>query len=374
MAADGHHDQTVSSLRRYWDELVQGRPGSPAELDPAIAATVRRLHTRDDALGADPRFADRLLEDLMHAATEPDPLAFPLMPPVVPVMTNGRAPSRSLSRSRTPGSRWALVQMATAALLLLTLVASFLAFGPSRPGRQQTAPGVIPAINSELASTPAAQAAGVSTKPLFDIVIPAIDDDQGFVAIDRYAIPPATTLKADMHGSHIPAVFLLVAGQLDASATDAAQPVRVIRSGGAAPEEALRAGDSVSLAAGDGIVIPENGAADFRNVVTEPAILLYVLQPSYLVPPDSNAVPHETLGGSARDLKAPLAVSVQQATLAPGATLPGADAPTVEQFAAPVDPERIMDARIGSHGALTNAGDEPLEAYVLTVTSEEAEP
>jgi hypothetical protein len=369
MAGDGHHDETASSLGRYWDELVQGRSVSPAELDPALAATVRTLHARDDALKADPRFADRLLEELMHAATEHDALPFPLMPHLASGLSDSRAASQLEHRLSALRPRWALAQMATAALLALTLVASFPVFGPSRPGRQQPTSSVMPAISSEPASTPAAQIAGVRTKPLLDVVIPSIGDDQGFVAIDRYTIPPATTLNANMRGAHILSVFLLTAGTLDTQAVNVPESIRVIRAGGTAPEESIHTGESVRLAAGDGIVIPENGAADFQNMATGPATLLFVLQPSYIVPPDSNAIPHEMLGGSARNLKAPLVVSVQQATIDPGATLPGADDPAIQQFPAPVDPDRIMDARIGSHGALTNAGEEPLEAYVLTVTS-----
>jgi len=46
------------------------------------------------------------------------------------------------------------------------------------------------------------------------------------------------------------------------------------------------------------------------------------------------------------------------------------NAANVERAVVPIEPGRVMDARIGSNGSLHNAGVEPLQAYVLTITSD----
>jgi hypothetical protein len=94
-----------------------------------------------------------------------------------------------------------------------------------------------------------------------------------------------------------------------------------------------------------------------------------LLLPSNVVLPMNSTIGYESLIGSIRTVSAPLELTLEQATLAPGAAFPGMDAVNVDREVVPLDPGRVMDTRIGSNGSLQNAGDEPLEAYVLTVTS-----
>jgi hypothetical protein len=129
-------------------------------------------------------------------------------------------------------------------------------------------------------------------------------------------------------------------------------------------------GESVLLGAGDAIIVPENGAADLMNMTAEPAVALLLFTPPAFGPPINAGIAFETLAGSILPVSAPVALTLEQATLDPGASLPGVDSTTTESFKVPTDSDRVMDARIGSSGSLHNAGDEPLETYVLTVTSD----
>jgi hypothetical protein len=74
VAAD--ETEFADRLNRFLDRLVEDTDRSPngqPAPDHELASTVRRLHAHDDAPTADPRFADHLLEDLMHATTHRDP-------------------------------------------------------------------------------------------------------------------------------------------------------------------------------------------------------------------------------------------------------------------------------------------------------------
>src|SRR5688572_5619061 len=98
MGNNNRHDPAIPSLGRYWDEVLHGRPADRDTPDPALAETVRQLHARDDAPGADAAFAARLLTDLeermnttyadMRAPT--DPLRVSMMP-----SRNGQIPVSS---------------------------------------------------------------------------------------------------------------------------------------------------------------------------------------------------------------------------------------------------------------------------------------
>jgi hypothetical protein len=361
---DMERDEAVD---RFWDQVTQGRLDAAGELDPADAALIRYLHAADDRPGPTLVFRRHLREELMHALAVPlssDPSRLPL--------ANGRAnqPWPPLPYVRPPAPRrWALAQLATAAFLMLTLVGSFFAFGPGRPGRRPPAPVLIPALSA----TPATpESAGVATNLLLDLVIPTLGTDEAFVQLDRYTFPPATTMDVEMQGGRVPEVFFLTEGELDVRADDAPEPMRVIRSGGMQAEEALASGEAATLLAGDAAVVPENGAAVFMNQAAEPAVALLLLMPSNLMPPGGTAIEHKTSTGNNQHVSAPLRLILERVTLAPDAALPGADDAEIESIIDLVDPDRVMDARVGSTGSLRNAGDEPLEAYVLTMSSDAA--
>src|SRR5262245_51809035 len=118
-------------LQRFWDEVRQGGPDTPGELDPTLTETIRRLQARDIVPPPDPTRMKQIREDFMHAQTVP--LAIDGGRSVV---SNGRAAPRSwraflpalpVSRNRR---RWVMAQFATALLLFVTLLAIYVAFRP----------------------------------------------------------------------------------------------------------------------------------------------------------------------------------------------------------------------------------------------------
>jgi hypothetical protein len=376
----GHRDpnEVAEALSAYWDTLVGADAADDTRAPEGLVAMVDRLYASDVTPALLPKQRMDIWQAVMTAHgrdSSPHTIATD-----GPLGANGRSPGLPLpQRPSTPGLSplsarpgWIVAQLATAALLMLALLGSFLAFGPGRMGRQPPAPALIPAIGAT--PTPP-ETDGVTTTPLLEVTIPVISGNAAFVAIERYTMPAATTLHADLHGGSVPAIFFVEEGALEIRAIDVPEPVRVIRAGGSVSNETIAHGQSSGLAAGDAVVIPENGDVDLMNLSPQRALVLYLLEPDNLMPPSADAtVSFETLAGNARNLTAPLTLSLRLVTLAPEASLPGADDPRIEQIAIPVDPDRVMDARTTSNGSLRNAGDEPLAAYVLTVTSSAPDP
>lgn len=128
-------------LVRYWDDVVRDRPALPVDLDPALTDPIHRVHALDDAPAPDRLFVNALWEELMHATA--------------PLTPNGQVATNGIARSRphtiewpgtyVPGSRHRWRALATAALLILVLGGTFVAFGWPRHNqgdRSATVPAV----------------------------------------------------------------------------------------------------------------------------------------------------------------------------------------------------------------------------------------
>src|SRR5262249_48902447 len=121
------------TLDRFWDEAFRGEPaGSDLEsLDPGLAATVRRVHALDTAPPANPVFASRLWEDLMHAQGIAGHIS--LRPALLTPPAGSRARPRGPWRTWVLGSpdsrrRWAMAQFALALLLAVVIVGLYFSF------------------------------------------------------------------------------------------------------------------------------------------------------------------------------------------------------------------------------------------------------
>jgi outer membrane protein assembly factor BamB len=138
MADDRRHDLEIG---RFWNDLVRGGRATPGDLDPTLADTIRRLH----ALAATPtpasareRVRSRLLGQTESTSSEEHvKFVTPALPRLNP---NGlTAPgARSGLRPALPAPKahrhWAVGQLATAALLLVTLVGIYFSFiAPHQP-------------------------------------------------------------------------------------------------------------------------------------------------------------------------------------------------------------------------------------------------
>jgi DNA-binding beta-propeller fold protein YncE len=153
----------IDRVGHYWDALVRGDQTAGIALDPELATTIQQIHH----LGGTPPAAARHRvwkevfatvdakpssqeRPMLHAIT-PDPLPFPVsIGPVLPERTRR-------------GSRWSFAPLATAALVLLTLIGSFFAFGPGRHGRNHPQPVHMPAISATPATPETDESALVAT-------------------------------------------------------------------------------------------------------------------------------------------------------------------------------------------------------------------
>src|SRR5215218_8351536 len=178
MEHNHRHDPAITSLGRYWDELLQGRPADRENLDPALAETVQQLHARDDAPGADAAFAARLLTNLeermnttsvdLKTPTDPLRLSMMLSPTRRTLISSDWLPLPLRTSSRRWG--WPITHVATAALVVFTLTLAYLALGPPRSGRQTEQPAGLPAGFSTPASPPSGM---ITEETLLEITLPA---------------------------------------------------------------------------------------------------------------------------------------------------------------------------------------------------------
>jgi DNA-binding beta-propeller fold protein YncE len=155
-------------LADAWDDVTHGGPQESTGLDPTLTGAIREFHglaRSERTEGPDPAFVSKLLDDLSASASR-----MPTVPR--PIDHHGRSSrdgraDRPLApppvRFLAPRHRRFTGPLATAALLLLTIVASLVAFGPLRPGPddRQLAPPVssLPAFGpvefvAEIKSTP----------------------------------------------------------------------------------------------------------------------------------------------------------------------------------------------------------------------------
>jgi outer membrane protein assembly factor BamB len=123
-------------LDRYYDEVFLGDPAGSGKdaLDPSLAATVRRLRELDAVEPANPEFASKLWKDLVLAQdtaidNRAREISFAAANPV-----QSRIRSLPWPDFKVPGERrkWFVAQFAMAALLVITLVASWFTFRPGQ--------------------------------------------------------------------------------------------------------------------------------------------------------------------------------------------------------------------------------------------------
>ena len=355
-------------LDRFWNDLAAGRPAPGYDLDPAAMATVRAFRDLaavplDEAvrhrIGREVRAAMERgavgpgKEDRLHRAAI-DAIAPPGVGP------NGRiaaAPAmwRTATGARRRG-RWGPAQVATAALLLLTLGLVVQMLGPARPDDR---PAAIPAP---------AGAGGVIDELLAVVDLPAgafSAGDQDTWTLARWEIPPGTRstwTAADAARFPGPRIEHVLAGTYVVRSTD---PVQVLRAGGSGTPEEVAAGTEVELRPGDTLVSRSGSSFDASNHGATPTDLLQAnFLPGYGVAP----VPQgwikrgsDTVGEVATPV-GPVTLRLRRVTLAPGAVLPAPRPGGVQLVVNPIGAPVVGVV----NGKAQNAGDEPATVPVLT--------
>ena len=360
------------AIDRFWDRFAQGHPEIIEDLDPVDVATIRYLHDVDDRPGPTQAFRHQLREDLLQAEATFSSRR---------LRSHPRSDDRAIqTRRRVPqtpltGRHGAVAQLATAALLLLTLVGSFLAFGPGGSW-QRDLPAFLPAI-----SGPPVTPQTVVTETLLDATTYAIPDGQGIVVLKRLTLQPSPEplVVAPLTG---PVFVLVESGELTATV--------------AGTERLLAAGEIFSPAEPEQeVVLRATGVEDAV------AFLVYLHSGSEPRVPFNFAV-HTSevlVFGPTHGLRGcPCHLILERLTLPPGSGLPPWEAYRYDwvkvgsgQIGLTLEGERLP-ARwksgqertfrqasalpivpAGTRMTLRNAGDDPVVLYRLTLTPNDAD-
>jgi hypothetical protein len=260
----------AEALDRYWDAVLSGsHQAVPAEVDEMPAALIRQLQ----ALGSTPgmeeargRIWERLthrsrceLEDMSKNTTAVLPSAGPA------VGISGRVDTLPGARPHRHGAldrpRRMMTQFATAALVLLTLLASLVAFRGSHPGRTDDGLMPIAALIDSLAPS------GVTAVTLVETTLPVEALPRGVTgcALDLSDIPP----ESESTWSVFQNVNLryVLSGEITVRSNSAAQ---VLRAGSDGAWEAVSAGTTMTLAPGDAVLFLNMTTATFSNTGPAP--------------------------------------------------------------------------------------------------------
>jgi mannose-6-phosphate isomerase-like protein (cupin superfamily) len=375
---------------RYWDTAVRGEPPDVA-IDPALAEAIARVHELDDAPAPDPSFVARLEDALVHpvvlagsggAARMPGPNGTAAsLPPRSPALRIGPSDGATGRASRR---RWALAQLATAALLVATLAAGYAAFRP-RPDERGDHPAAATSGAGEAAMIPAP--ASWSSTLLLRAALKPVPEGSIGVRLDRWTFLPGA---GEWQGTAppLPQLLYVEAGRLtvtvDAAAT-LARATSVKRGAAVVPPDT-----PLGLRAGDLLVVPADARFALRPDGTEVPTLLVVV----LTPPDdpgpSASVPSEVavqaLGtGTLAGLPGgPTVVMLRRLAVGPGTWIPpettagpellvveagavglraGTDAPEVTRTAR----DGGVVVAMGTRLALSNPSDDLLAVLRLTI-------
>lgn len=386
----------ADSLDRFLNGLASGKE-SGGEIDPELARIARRYHalgqlpapsgarnrvqrrilSRTEVVPSGcedrpvvplptPTHANRRRKDLVHAASTP------LMPGA---SRNGGAPTHLLQpiapRISRPHQGFTVLTRAAAAVLLVALMASAAValLYPLRPWEAESDALVAGA------ETPAAEAAQPQATTLLDLTLADIPTFRAKLGMRTTRIPPGSS--SEHRSGAGPQVVYVAAGPLTVRARTATEPLWVIPPGSAGAEtskDLVAQGQQATLATGATLLVPAGAVVDLFTTGSAPAQVMELLWATNSAQHDDGGVTSQfaSNGGSIQDLSPPVSIVLRQATLEPDATFSAPESGDTHQVMAPLDPKRMGDLRSGSDWAVRNAGDQPVEIYILTVAESAA--
>src|SRR5215217_2519133 len=233
----GEPSRAQDAAGEYWDALNQGvpRPVVP-DLDPALASIIDRVRTLDDARSPDLDFVTRLEQQIMRSSASTW-FDLSVSQPNLTGAANGRREGLGmplfLPRVDRPRRQWT-ASLVTAALLLLTLVAGYVAFGGAlRPRQQDNLLAAIPAIEATPDGSPSAGL--IQDTILFQQRIEVIPDRAGWTGIEHYTFAPGETwTQGKTAGAGLgPMLYRIEVGTMTVRAT---APFTLTRAGASATE------------------------------------------------------------------------------------------------------------------------------------------
>lgn len=156
----------VHEINCYWNELLHAAREAPVrgELEPTTVELIAWLHELGSASAprsSRERVRRRVRRQIASQQAATEGTSMPSFTALASTSTtagpNGRMPlsveARSDGKRGRPRGEWARAQLATAALVVLTLIGSVFAFGPGRTGRQADRPAFLPVMSGTPAIT-----------------------------------------------------------------------------------------------------------------------------------------------------------------------------------------------------------------------------
>ena len=375
MTANGRYDEAAPALGRYWDDVVQGRLADSGELDPALVATVQALHARDNAPDAHRAFAARLWADLedhiASAPAAPRPSASLMQDDVragVQPKDLAMLPSLAPADASKPSSlRWVSTQLATAAIVVLTLVAGYVALSVTRPGKSSDAQQSLQAPAPEL---PALAPADPATQQglLAQMTATGLPPDADYVAVERWTYPPHSdpVTTSPLTG---PMLIFVITGELTATVDGGGA---MLSGNGQIQLEATLNTSTGGVAAGEALLIPAEARLTTRNdAATETVALAIPIisndMDDWTLPYDQTTIRQELLASTRSAFSAaPASVALRRAVLEPGAQVPAPPAGTLQLVAS--ETKYLGYLGRAPDGTVTNLEKEPLGVLIVTVS------
>jgi hypothetical protein len=356
------------ALDRYWNTVLADAADPPSEaIDPDLAATVQRVHALDVTPPLSPTFVSTLWEDLMHV-NAPSTASIPGLS-----FSVAAAPRRGVLPGPWKGGnpRMSLSHIAAAILLLALLAGSaFAALYPLQPWGGNRLPLFAGS------GTPPSEAIMAREGPIVDLTLTDIAAlaAEGGIAITSY--PPGGSSRERAATSV--EVLYIAAGPMTVSVIEALQPMRVIPPQEVTtdqPESALSVGQEAIVATGTTLVAPPGTIFDLRNDGSIPTSMLDLLWITASTSTESGgAVWNRATAIKRQELTPPVSLVLWRLTMDADATIPPPATIDVAQSVAAVDQTRRYDLHDQPDGSYRNAGDEPLEVYILNVSGASGTP
>jgi hypothetical protein len=365
----GSPSRAHEHLARYWDAITGGHPADPLGLDSELAAAIQSFHrlaAEDDTQRPDPRFVHDLLEELMATATSVTP-GFVWQLDAPGQSLNSRPWSAHASPPLQPrrGS-WTGGTLATAALVLLTLIGSLLAIGSHRFRVEEDAQLVVPA----LVGTPEASPVPVAPAHLLTLNVTGLSCTGSCVQLIHSGFAPGGFTQETSAGPDSE-LFYVESGTITAKLLKGDHPAVNLGSGlEAAPQAATPSpAGEVMIAAGQAGWITPGTTIEVRNDSDAPASVIWLIEGADT--DRTQGLSWDALGPNASgDVPpSPLLITLDRRTLAPNAAITLAPAPAITTAGA-VGP--LAGTLASSTDGYRNIGKTPFDIYVLTVEPREA--
>jgi hypothetical protein len=341
---------TPDPVERLLGSLDRPMPPREAFAEALLERLLQELDSgADGAAEAEPGKKEAQMTDVLTPRS--------LVQPVVPWRT---------ARERPTPHHPLLAQVATAALVLLTLLSSFVAFGGTLRQRWDERPASISAVGTPTAVVTPTAVDGITGVRV--TMTASWKQPGGWVGLTRAMFAPGGHTKEASPAS--PQLFAVEDGALTIRSVAGDPPMLAPVAGGQTPPSATPSlSGALPVGAGDAVILPMGSTITIDNERDAPAAILW------LVSHPSNSFDLEGRGTSYDYLAmppivamppAPLTVTLDQIVLGPGESFP---APTTARFAVgAVDAAQLDKVRTPSGLSFLNHAAAPISIYVLTVS------